>query len=159
MKPTTENTVNDKAPPLQIHFTIHVPGLCEEILCNSGTAILQKPLMILKSLLGEVAQRASKINDAKLNSLMADLTLYQVCDPNSKEYDGKIRQELLNGKHGIDAVRAVNEYDALNAMVEAQRMFIASTPRAFDTATQIAFRIEVEKAKANLAALRSGGAK
>jgi hypothetical protein len=52
--------------------------------------------MILASLLAEVATRASQLNDDKLNSLMCRLTLYEISDPYSKEYDEELSNKIKN---------------------------------------------------------------
>jgi len=44
--------------------------------------------------LGEVAERASQINDPQLNALMCRLALYEVADPFSKSYDKKVVERI-----------------------------------------------------------------
>lgn len=46
----------------------------------SGMAIFQKPFMIFKSILAEVADRAIKLDDPAMNILMLRLMLYE-CPP------------------------------------------------------------------------------
>ena len=71
-------------------FKVHTPNLLKEIADfglpqNSG--VLFVPLNQFRTLLLKVAERASLIGDPILNKLMCDLTLYEVADPQSKEYD------------------------------------------------------------------------
>ncbi len=62
---------------------------------NSQMGIIRKPLMIFASILGEVASRASELNDDKLNALMCRLALYEISDPYSKYYDELKTRELI----------------------------------------------------------------
>jgi hypothetical protein len=68
-------------------WTVHIPGLFGEIIGNSQTSRLARPLQLTSNLLGQVAQRAAQLNDPILNALMMDLTLYEIADPDSPEYD------------------------------------------------------------------------
>ena len=70
-----------------VQWRCYTSGLLKEILSNPGTGILRQPLSIFGNLLGEVADRAAELNDPQLNALMMRLTLYEVADPASKEYD------------------------------------------------------------------------
>ena len=68
-----------------MQFRVDTVSLLKEI-ADAGLprnmGVLKIPINIFKSLLGEVAQRATEINDPRLNILMLRLTLYEV--PNSK---------------------------------------------------------------------------
>lgn len=75
-------------------WRVNTPGLLREIGSNNAMAVMSKPLMIFARILGEVATRASELNDPKLNSLMAKLALYEITNPESKEYD-RVRTEQL----------------------------------------------------------------
>jgi len=72
----------------------HLPNLFAEILNNEGTQILKTPLRLTFGLLQDVARRANEINDPELNHLMAALTLYTVADPEHKDYDKDIVEQL-----------------------------------------------------------------
>ncbi len=74
----------------RLDWKCHTPRLFEEILTNPGTSILQIPLKILLSILGEVAQRAIELDDDVLNSLMIRLTLFSCADPLSEDYDEEV---------------------------------------------------------------------
>ncbi len=77
----------------ELHWICHTTHLFDEILTNPDCAILRKPLIILRGLLADVAQRCIELNDDKLNLLMLRLTLYDCADPESKSYDpGIIKQ-------------------------------------------------------------------
>ena len=65
----------------------HTPRLLEEILMNPGTELLLRPIQLFGKMLSNVAERASQLNDPILNKLMCQLTLYEVADPYSNEYN------------------------------------------------------------------------
>ena len=77
-----------------LSWKCHSPRLFEEILINPGCSALQQPLIIFRSILGEVAQRCIEIDDDKLNLLMLRLTLYECADPLSKSYNPNIIKQL-----------------------------------------------------------------
>jgi hypothetical protein len=78
-----------------LKWKVNTPNFLKEIGSNNQMSIMSKPLMIFASILGEVAYRASELNDPKLNSLMARLALYEITDPYSKEYDANKTRELI----------------------------------------------------------------
>lgn len=78
----------------KLKWRCNTPRLFEEILLNPGTSILQQPLIIFRSILVEVAQRAIELNDDKLNLLMLRLTLYDCADPISENYNPDIIKKL-----------------------------------------------------------------
>jgi hypothetical protein len=95
--------VNDQEAdglPERMHWKVNTPGLIEEVMTNSGTAILRTPLVIFKLLLSEVGDRAAAINDPALNALMMRLAIYSVADPNSKDYDPVLTAEYID-RHSI----------------------------------------------------------
>lgn len=71
----------------KMHWKCHTPNLLGEIMNNSGTATLKIPMQIFAHLLNSVATRASQLNDPTLNALMCRLTLYEIADPESSNYD------------------------------------------------------------------------
>ena len=81
-----------------LRWRCHTPNLLEEILNNPGTGILRAPLIIFANLLASVAERAAELNDARLNELMARLTLYEIADPEHLDYDKAAVEKLLNWK-------------------------------------------------------------
>jgi len=77
-------------------WRVNTPGLFQEIVLNPQCAILLRPLQITGGLLAQVAQRAVELNDPIMNGLMAQLALYEVTDPNSKQYKPRITERLIN---------------------------------------------------------------
>ena len=77
-----------------LKWRCHTTRLFEEIFCNTGTSALLQPLLIFRSILTEVAQRAIELNDDKLNLLMLRLTLYECADPLSENYNPAIIEQL-----------------------------------------------------------------
>jgi hypothetical protein len=82
-----------KNQKLLMKWKCHTPNLLQEVLCNPSTSVLSIPLNILGRLLYEVGERASQLNDPELNRLMLQLTLYEVADPESPNYDLAVMKE------------------------------------------------------------------
>lgn len=76
-------------------WRVHTPNLTEEVLRNPTASILMQPMNIFRRILCEVAERASELNDDKMNALMMRLTLYEVSDPSSPQYDRQLVEETL----------------------------------------------------------------
>jgi len=77
-------------------WKVNTPGLLKEIVNNNKhMSAMATPLQIFAHLLGEVATRASELNDDKMNALMCRLALYEISDPYSKEYDEKLTKSLI----------------------------------------------------------------
>lgn len=87
--------MGDNTQTKQLDWKCHTPRLFEEILTNPGTSILQVPLKILLSILGEVAQRAIELDDRELNRLMIRLTLFSCADPASEDYDEELVRKYM----------------------------------------------------------------
>lgn len=88
---------------MKLEWKVHTKNLLQEVLENKGCAILEKPISILGNILLEVSERASEINDKKLNQLMVRLCLYECADPELEEFDAKfvayvLSDAYLNGK-------------------------------------------------------------
>jgi hypothetical protein len=79
-------------------FKVHTPNLLKEILNNQTCAILRIPVIVFKGILEEIAIRASQLNDVELNKLMMRLTLYEISDPESKEYNSEYVNNYLENK-------------------------------------------------------------
>jgi hypothetical protein len=80
---------------MEVYFKVHTAKLLEEILENNPSiGILKVPTNVFRGLLCQVAQRASQINDPILNKLMCDLTLYEIADPSSKDFDSKMVKRI-----------------------------------------------------------------
>jgi len=78
-----------------LKWKVHTPNLLNEILINKEAAILSIPLNIVGKLLYKVALRASGLNDPELNALMVRLTLYEIADPQSENYDQELCDKIL----------------------------------------------------------------
>lgn len=102
---------------LKSSWKCNTPGLLKEILANPGTGTLRIPIQLFADMLAEVAARASQINDAQLNGLMAKLALYEITDPYSKEYDAKKSRQLLKNKIGGDAAAALEAMNKIKARI------------------------------------------
>lgn len=72
------------------YWRCNTPYLLHEIMVNPGTGILKMPLTIFAHLLAEVGERATELNDPKLNALMCRLSIYEIADPYSVAYDEKL---------------------------------------------------------------------
>ena len=86
----------------KFRWKVNTPQLLREIMGNPGMGILHVPLNIYQSLLFELAERSSELNDPKLNAIMCRMALYEVSDPYSKEYDAELTNmaiELGYEKH------------------------------------------------------------
>lgn len=88
---------------LSVGFRVDTMGLLTEI-ADAGLdrrmGVLKIPLNIFKNILGEVAERATQLNDPKLNILMLKLALYEVPPheiPDAIEYQMKLRDSLHCG--------------------------------------------------------------
>ena len=88
------NQMSENMETVGLTWKCHTPRLFEEILVNPGTSGLQQPLIIFRSILAEVAQRAIELNDDKLNLLMLRLTLYECADPLSSNHRPEIIRQL-----------------------------------------------------------------
>ncbi len=82
------------AKKVTLRWKMHTPNLLKEILNNPSCGILRVPLNILSNILAELGECASRINDPELNELMCRLTIYEIADPESKEYDPKMLQRI-----------------------------------------------------------------
>lgn len=78
-----------------VQWRVNTPQLLKEIICNNETAVLSKPLSIFGHLLAEVGERASELNDKKLNALMCRLAIYEVADPYNENYDAELTNDTI----------------------------------------------------------------
>ena len=77
-----------------VEWKCHTSRLMLEVLENQSCSTLKVPINIFGKLLANVATRASQLNDPILNKLMCQLTLYEVADPYSAEYNKNIVDEV-----------------------------------------------------------------
>ncbi len=79
----------------KLRWRVNTPQLLKEIMENNETQPLRMPLTIFADILAEVGERASELNDPKLNALMCRLAVYEVADPYSPEYDRELTNETI----------------------------------------------------------------
>ena len=82
-----------------LELRVDTAALLKEVAeCGGNVGILKIPLNIFTTLLWQVAQRATEINDPELNILMLKLTLYEI------QYDEfcdaiKYQEEFIKNKN------------------------------------------------------------
>jgi hypothetical protein len=82
-----------------LKWQVHTRGLFEEITNGSNTnGVFKIPLNIMLGVLREVAQRATELNDPKMNELMVRLSLYSVANPDDPEYNPELVSKILGEK-------------------------------------------------------------
>jgi hypothetical protein len=86
----TNSTTDNK-----LMWRVNTPQLLKEIMQNNEVSILSKPLTIFATILAEVGERASELNDPKLNALMCRLAIYEVADPYNKEYNSELTNDTI----------------------------------------------------------------
>lgn len=75
-------------------FTCHTVNMLTEALGNPGMSIFTRPFQIFGRLLHDVSKRASQLDDPILNDLMCALTLYEIADPESPEYNFEAVEQI-----------------------------------------------------------------
>jgi hypothetical protein len=74
-----------------LKWRVHVPNFLNDIIPNlhrkSYEQILQSPMTIFKSILGELAELSNKIDDPRLHLMMCRMALYSCVDRSSSDYD------------------------------------------------------------------------
>jgi hypothetical protein len=79
-----------------LEWRVHTARLLSEILNNNpNMEIFNVPLKIFANLLCEVGERAAQLNDPVLNALMCRLTIYEIADPYSPEYNREEVEQIL----------------------------------------------------------------
>ena len=84
----------------ELYWKVHTPNFLSDILKNlspNGLGMITTPMNIFRNLLVQVSQRASQLNDPELNALMVRLTLYEISDPKSKDYNYKLIDKMIYG--------------------------------------------------------------
>lgn len=79
----------------KLSWKVNTPQLLKEIQQNNDTKTLAVPLQIFANILIEVGERASELNDPKLNALMCRLAIYQISDPYNKDYDEELSNKII----------------------------------------------------------------
>mgnify|MGYP003677745285 CR=1 FL=1 len=79
--------------------SVHTVRLLDEIQNNAtrpkDMAALQIPFDYFRSLLHEVAQRCTEINDPVLDILMIKMTMYSVANPDMPDFDQEVVKQYL----------------------------------------------------------------
>ena len=91
---------------MQPPWKVNTPAFLKEIGGNPGLSTLRVPLQIFANLLGEVGERCSEINDPILNGLMAQLAIYEIADPYSKDYRREESNCLIEEKERLTRSRS-----------------------------------------------------
>lgn len=79
-----------------LSWKVNTAGLLDEVIKGSGQYIYRVPIILLKRLLGQVAERASQLNDDEMNALMCKLSLYDISDGYDKEnYNPKLARQVI----------------------------------------------------------------
>lgn len=92
----------------KLHFRVHTLNLLNEIVeCSlpKSSGVLFVPINTFKNLLGEVAKRATELNDPVLNRIMFDLTLYELPDGNTPEYNKIMKQVYLKEEKFLKSLK------------------------------------------------------
>ena len=93
--------IQDKKCP-ELEFKINTPAFLKEVFDQNPTlgGVLFVPINTLQGYLAQIAERASELNDPKLNAIMCQMALYAVADPYDKEnYDRKVTEETIRKKY------------------------------------------------------------
>lgn len=80
----------------ELNWSFHTVNFLREIGINPTLSVIRQPINIFGQILHEVATRASELNDPKLNALMVRLTLYEIADPESPEYNKALCDQILD---------------------------------------------------------------
>ncbi len=85
----------------ELEFKIHAPNFLKEVfdLNPKLGGVLFVPANTLRTYLLQIAQRASELNDPKLNAIMCQMSLYEIADPESKEYDREKTMKIIRAKY------------------------------------------------------------
>jgi len=94
----------------QMQWRVNTPQLLKEILENKEDRIFSVALQIFANLLTEVGERASELNNPKLNALMCRLAIYAIADPYSKHYDEEKTKVIIR--------KADSQPSGINSIIE-----------------------------------------
>ena len=81
---------------MEANWKVHTPNLLKEItFINPKSQPLARELEILGRLLYDVGVVASKLNNPELDKLMVRLTIYDIADPHSKNYNPDAIEDIM----------------------------------------------------------------
>jgi len=83
----------------ELEWMIHTPNLLNEIVSNSNQPAIEAPIRILGNMLYRLGEIAARINDPELNEIMIRLTIYDIANPESENYDWNKCREILGFKN------------------------------------------------------------
>lgn len=86
---------------VNLEFKINTPQFLKEVFDENPKlgGIFFVPANILRNYLIQIAERASELNDPKLNAIMCQMALYSIADPYSNEFDGLKTEEIIKNKY------------------------------------------------------------
>ena len=87
---------------IELKWRVHTPELFKRIVEIPAPAVIITSINIFQNILGEVAKRATELNDSQLNSLMCRLALYSISDPNDKDFNANLNEKIIEQKAIID---------------------------------------------------------
>ena len=77
-------------------WRLNTSGFLNEIASNNEMRFALIPLKIFGMLLAEVGERATELNDNKLNALMCRLGIYDISDPSSENFNPTLMNEIID---------------------------------------------------------------
>ncbi len=86
----------------ELEFKINTPAFLKEVFDHNPTlgGVLKVPVNVLRNYLQQIAERASQLNDPKLNAIMCQMALYAIADPYDKDnYDAERTSEIIKAKY------------------------------------------------------------
>jgi hypothetical protein len=78
-----------------LKWKVAIQPLFEEVILNKENECFKIPFRIILDLLRQVGERATELNDPKLNALMLRLGLYSISNPKDHEYDPELVTNVL----------------------------------------------------------------
>lgn len=130
-----ETTQTQHTPELE--FKIHAPQFLKEVFNNNPTlgATLRIPANTLRVYLGQIAERASELNDPKMNAIMCQMALYEIADQYSKDYDANLTKKIISEKY-TSAPETAKERDELKRENEELKARVKELEEEVETLRQ-----------------------
>lgn len=115
--------LKDKIADDVIEWRINTAGFLKEVFDHNPKlgGVLRFPINVLRNFLIQIAERASEINDTKLNAIMAQMALYDRCDPYSKDYDSDFTKALINKKYMNDTIQIGSQVERIGSSNTGRR--------------------------------------
>lgn len=79
----------------RLTWKVNTGMFLKEIASNPDIAPISGTFKVLAGILGEVAARASQLDDDKMNALMCRLSLYAIADQSEPEFDQKRVDKIM----------------------------------------------------------------